>query len=150
MMDPIFKNRFNLKKDYENMHTNILPSLNDCGYCTIFKCTYCLKFSAKCGACEIRRCKNFTEFNKFKKKILFECDNPQITYYVRNFLVDYFSVSDLTKEFLKINLPEGKDPLYIHHDNISRIWYWNQLVTNEKIHYDLKGKKHCLKVIPDF
>ena len=79
--------------------------------------------------------------------MLLECDDPQISFYVRNFLVDYFSVSELTKEFFKINLPEGKDPLYIHHDNISRIWYCNQSVTNEKIHYDLKGKKRCLKVI---
>ena len=149
MMDPIFKDRFYLKKGYQNMHMNILPSLNDCGYCNIFRCAYCLKFSAKCGTCKIRRCKNCTKFNKFLKKY-FSNATIRKSYYVRNFLVDYFSVSDLTKEFFKINLPEGKDPLYIHHKNISRIWYWNQSVTNEKIPYGLKGKKHCLKVISDF
>ena len=97
-MDPIFKNRVDLKKEYDNMHKNILPSLIDCRYCNVLKCTYCLKFPAKCRTCKIRRYKNCSEFNKFKKKILFECDESQINYYVRNFFGDYFSVSELTKE----------------------------------------------------
>ena len=80
------------------MDKNIFPYLNDCGYCNVFKCRYCLKFSAKCGACKIRRCKNCSEFNKLKKMLL-ECGDPQISFYIRNFLVDYFSVHDLTKKF---------------------------------------------------
>ena len=142
-MDPIFKNRLDLKKEYDNMHKNILPSLNGCGYCNVFKCSYCLKFSAKCGACKIINC---SEFNKLKKMLL-ECGDPQISFYIRNFLVDYFSVHDLTKEFFKFNVPEGKEPLHIYDEKISKIWYCNQTVTNEKVHYNLKGKKRCLKVI---
>ena len=146
-MDPIFKNRFDLKKKIQHYaHKTILPSLNECSYCNVFKCGYCSKFSPKCGACKVRQCTNCSEFNK-SKKVLLQCDNPQISSYVRNFRSDYFLASNQIKEFFKFNVPEGKDPLYIYDEKISKTWHCNQTVTKEKTFYDLKGKKHCLKVI---
>lgn len=40
-MDPIFKNNKELKREYQNLCKNILPSLNTCGNCNKFKCDYC-------------------------------------------------------------------------------------------------------------
>ena len=45
MTDPIFKNRAELKKEYYFMIKEVLPSLNDCGYCGKIKCIYSKKFS---------------------------------------------------------------------------------------------------------
>ena len=104
-MDPFFKNKTDLKKEYQNLHKNILLLLNNCGNCNIFKCQYCLEFLGSCSLCIKKRWKNCTEFNK-SKDILLNCDDFQISCYVKNFLVGYFNLNDLTKEFFKIDISE--------------------------------------------
>ena len=95
-MDPIFKNKTDLKKEYKNLHKNILPTLNNCGNCNIFKCGYCLKFSVNCNTCIKKRCMKCVNFNK-SKDILLNCGDFQIAKNVKKFLVDYFGVNYLTK-----------------------------------------------------
>ena len=144
-MDPIFKNKTHLKKEYENLHKNILPILNECGNCNKFKCNYCLKFSVNCNLCIKTKCKNCYEFNK-SKDILLNCGIFQIELYVRNFLFDYFNTNDLTKEFFKMNISEKmqqKNPLYIYDGKIKKIFHYNQSCTNKKIQYEFKGHKRC-------
>ena len=96
-MDPIFKD-VTLKKEYENLHKNILPKLNNCGNCNIFKCEYCKKFSLNCQRCISKKCKYCHEFNK-SKDILLNSSNLQISWYISNFLIDYFSLSDFSNQF---------------------------------------------------
>ena len=144
-MDPIFKNKTDLKKEYENLHKNILPMLNECGNCNKFKCDYCLKFSVNCNLCIKTKCKNCHKFNK-SKDILLNCGIFQIERYVRNYLVDYFNMNELTKKYFKMNIPEEmqqKNPLYIYDGKIKEIFHYNQSCTNEKIQYEFKGNKRC-------
>ena len=97
-MDPIFKNNRELRKEYENLHKNILPSMNNCGYCNKFKYNYCIKFSINCSSCIRKKFKNCHEFNK-SKSILLNSSDLKILRYVSNFLTDYFSASDLSNHF---------------------------------------------------
>ena len=119
-MDPIFKNKTGLKKEYQNLHTNILPTLNNCGNCNNFKCEYCLKFSVNCSSCIKKWCGYCVDFNK-SKEILLNCGDFQIERYVGNFLVDYFGVNDLTKQFFKMDISEEvqKNP-FVH------LWWKNK------------------------
>ena len=79
--------------------------------------------------------------------ILLNCDDFQIARYVKNFLVDYFNLNGLTKEFFKIDISEEvqkkRNPLYVYDEKIKKIWQYNQSCTNEKIQYDFKGQKRC-------
>ena len=114
MTDPIFKNRAELKKEYYFMIKEVLPSLNDCGYCGKIKCIYSKKFSVNCSSC-INKCKNCFQFNK-SKDILINCDDDQISNYIKNFLIDYFNASDLTNYFLKMNITDEfkwKNPINV-------------------------------------
>ena len=88
--------------------------LHECGNCNQFKCKYCLKFSVNCNLCIKRKCKNCYEFNK-SKDILSNCGDVYIELYVRNFLVDYFNMNDLTKEFFKMNISEEMQKKKIHY-----------------------------------
>ena len=70
--------------------------------------------------CIKKRCTNCNEFNK-SKDILLNCSDFQIKHFVRNFLVDYFNVNDLTKEFFKMDISEEvqkKNSLYIYSGKI--------------------------------
>lgn len=114
-MDPNFKNK-ELKKEYENLHKNNLLTLNKCGNCNIFKCIYCTKFSVNCSSCLLWRCKTCTAFNKSKDILLNSVDGI-CACYVSNFLVDYFSVSDLSNDMFNMNIGDevrGKNALYIY------------------------------------
>ena len=67
---------------------------------------------------------------------MLNCSDFQIEHFVRNFLVDYFNVNDLTKEFFKMDISEEvqkKNPLYIYSGKIQKIWHYEQSSTNEKI-----------------
>ena len=92
-MDPIFKSNTELKKEYQILHKNILPSLNKCGNCSKFNCDYCLKFSVNCRSCIRQRCQNCFEFNR-SKDILINSSDLQVSWYV-NFLTDSFAASGL-------------------------------------------------------
>ena len=113
--------------------------------CNKFKCKHCLKFSINCNSCIKKRCKNFNEFNK-SKDLLFNCGIPQIENFVRNFLVDYFNLNDVAKEFFKMDISEEvqkKDPLYIYSEKIQKMFYYIDSNTNEKIQYNFNGNKRC-------
>ena len=98
MVDPIFENRTDLKREYRILIKNILPSLNDCGYCGKVKCIYSKKISVDCSYCK-NKCQNCHEFNK-SKDLLINCGDEQISNYIKKFLIDYFNASDLTNFFL--------------------------------------------------
>ena len=86
-MDPIFKNNAELKKEYQLLYKNILPSLNNRGNCNNFKYDYCLKFSVNCSSYIRDKCQNCFEFNR-SKDILINSTDVQISNYVSNFLTD--------------------------------------------------------------
>ena len=65
LLDRIFKNNTDLKKESRNM-VNDLPLLNHCGYREELKGKHCLTFSVNCGMCIRERCKNCFTFNKWK------------------------------------------------------------------------------------
>ena len=100
--------------------------MNNCGNCNNFKCKCCLKFSVNSSSCIKKRCRYCDDFNK-SKEILLNCGDFQIERYVRNFLVDYFSVNDLTKQFFKMDIFEEmqkkkkKNPLYLYDGKIKNI-----------------------------
>ena len=98
-MDPIFKNNIELKKEYKYLYKNILPTLNNCGDCNVFKCVYCSRFLVNCRMCLLWWCKNCTAFNKLKD-ILLNSGNKLVTGYVSNFLVDHFPYQTLVRNFL--------------------------------------------------
>ena len=65
LIDPIFKNNNEIKKEYLKM-VNDLPLLNKCGYCEKLKGRHCLNFSVNCGVCIRERCRNCYNFNRSK------------------------------------------------------------------------------------
>ena len=87
-------------------------------------------------------CKNCTAFNK-SKDILINSGSRRCAQYVSNFLINYFSVSDLSNEFFNMNINEKvreKDILFINDDsNIDNIDY--NLKNDKKVQYQLNGKK---------
>ena len=136
-MDPIFKNNAELKKEYQLLYKNILPSLNNCGNCNKFKCDYCLKFSVNCSSCIRDKCQNCFEFNR-SKDILINSTDVQISNYVSNFLTDYFNASELSNQFFKMNITEEvkeKDPLYIYSGKIKKMFCYKEEKTDKKIQH---------------
>ena len=62
-----------------------------------------------------------------------------------NFLIDYFSVSDLINEFFNINISEKvreKDILFINDDSNKNNIDFNKK-NDKKVQYQLNGKKRC-------
>ena len=62
-----------------------------------------------------------------------------------NFLIDYFSVSDLINEFFNINISEKvreKDILFINNDSNKNNIDFNKK-NDKKVQYQLNGKKRC-------
>ena len=65
--------------------------------------------------CRSVHCRNCFEFDN-SKDILLNSGNIQISWYVMNFLTDNFSVSEVTKNFLNIDLKmkyKKKSHLYL-------------------------------------
>ena len=124
---------------------SILPTLKKCVNCNIFKCKWCLKFSANCSLCRQKRCRVCCEFNK-SKDILINCSKRQISNYVSNFLTDYFLVSDTIAHFFNLSVSEEmkhKNPFFIYDGKIKKIWHYKQSATTEKIHCEFRGQKRC-------
>ena len=139
-MDPIFKNNAELKKKYQLLYKNILPSLNNCGNCNKFKCDYCLKFSVNCSSCIRDKCQNCFEFNR-SKDILINSTDVQISNYVSNFLTDYFNASELSNQFFKMKITEEvkeKDPLYIYSGKIKKMFRYKEEKTTIKFNINQK------------
>ena len=136
-MDPIFKNNAELKKEYQLLYKNILPSLNNRGNCNNFKYDYCLKFSVNCSSCIRDKCQNCFEFNR-SKDILINSTDVQISNYVSNFLTDYFNASELSNQFFKMNITEEvkeKDPLYIYSGKIKKMFCYKEEKADNKIQH---------------
>ena len=93
-MDLIFGECVQLKKEFEEL-LKILKDLNVCNFC--LKCTFNCKdyFKEKCKNCDL--------YLKIKD-ILLNCKNEVIVNYVKFFLSDYCKISEVSKEFFKIDL----------------------------------------------
>ena len=102
-MDPIFGKNKELLKEYHFLVNEILPSLNDCRFYGQLKCKFCPKFFVNCNMSKRHKCLNCHRFNK-SKDILINSGDDFVSNYVKNFLHDYFKVSDLTNYFLKMDI----------------------------------------------
>ena len=76
----------------------ILPSLNDCRFCGKLKC----KFFVNYNMCKRDKCLNCHRFNKSKDISINSGDD----FVLKNFLLDYFKVSDLTNYFSKMDISQ--------------------------------------------
>lgn len=103
VMDSIFGNNKDLKNKYRNLLNTVLPNLNNCNYCEVFKCSYCSKYSITCNLCRAMRCKNCAAFNK-AKDILLNSGNHVVSNFVSNFLAVYLSMSELSAKFFNVNI----------------------------------------------
>lgn len=65
----IFKSEF-LKKEFDELVNQLLPSLNECVNCGNICCQYCQKFSATCSFCRKERCRNCCTFEISKEFLL--------------------------------------------------------------------------------
>ena len=92
-----------MKREFYELVEKILPSLNECGNCNVFKCAYCFKFSVNWQSCRLSRCKNCTDFHRSKEILTNNCDDYSKEY-VANFLTDYFKISDVTADFLNLSI----------------------------------------------
>ena len=101
-MDLIFGECVQLRKEFEEL-LKILRDLNDCNFCLKEKCKNCRKYTFNCKDCFKEKCKNCDLYLK-TKDILLNCKNKVIVNYVKIFLSDYCKISEITKEFFKIDL----------------------------------------------
>ena len=131
------------------MYSDVLLKLNNCGNCNVFKCIYCSRFSVNCRMCLLWRCKNCTPFNK-SKDILINSGNKLVAGYVSNFLVDYFSILDISQKFFNLDISnkvKEENVLYIydesrlHEKNYSTILYEKEKEAKKKLTFNLKKKK---------
>ena len=102
-MENIFGSDRDLKNEYQNLLNNILPKLNHCNNCEVFKCSYFSRYSITCNLCRAMRCRNCAAFNK-SKDILLNSGNLVVSNFVSNFLADYLSMSELSAKFFDINI----------------------------------------------
>ena len=146
-MELIFGNEKELIKEYKFLINEVLPSLNACNFCNKLKCKYCKKKSVNCNMCRKDICLNCKKFDK-SKDILINSDNKIISDYVKNFLYEFFSISDLSISFLNFNIDVNNSK------NINDISVFGQLIKSnnfpkkeEKIFY-CKSKKirHYCKI----
>ena len=93
-MDLIFGECVQLKKEFEEL-LKILKDLN------VFN--FCLKYTFNCKDYFKEKCKNCDLYLKIKD-ILLNCKNAVIVNYAKIFLSDYCKISEVSKEFFKIDL----------------------------------------------
>ena len=101
-MDLIFSECIQLRKEFEIL-LKILRDLNDCNFCLKEKCKNCRKYTFNCKDCFKEKCKNRDLYLK-TKNIFLNCKSKVIVNYVKNLLSDYCKISEVTKEFFKIEL----------------------------------------------
>ena len=77
--------------------------LNDCNFCNKLKCKYCKNYTVNCNICRTETCFNCKRFNK-SKDILINSNNKIISDYIKNFLYDFFSISDFSISFFNLNI----------------------------------------------
>ena len=75
-MAKIFKTKI-LENEFNELIYKIIPSLNECGNCGIFKCCDCFKFSINCDRCRLWKCKNCEMFKIAKDHLFEKCSNQQ-------------------------------------------------------------------------
>ena len=149
-MDPIFGKKKDLRKEYQILVNEILPSLNDCQYCNQLKCKYCSQFSVNCNKCKRDRCFKCHRFNK-SKDILINCGDFFVSNYVQDFLHDYFKMSDLSNYFLKIDINpivKEKDPTeVVKFDNKKLESLTRKKEENRIFYFKSKKYRHYCKLI---
>ena len=106
------------------------------------------KISVNCNMCRSTRCRNCFEFNK-SKDILLNSSNTQVSWYVLNFLADYFSVNEVTKKFLNIDLNaevQEKNIVYVYDGSIKNyVYYKNKEADKQKYTYQINRRKRHYK-----
>lgn len=139
-----------LKREFEELVNEIIPSLADCRRCEKFCCFYCKKFAVTCTRCRNERCKNCCKFES-SLKILLENGNETSKQYVANFVDDFFSIGDIAAKFFNLNVcsieQRKKDRINFvksyAKSSKCRTQIVNQSLKNtQKIQYGFKGKKH--------
>ena len=90
-MSQIFKSEC-IEKEFIEFYQTIIPNLNNCNSCGIFKCRYCFVYQYNCCMCRIMRCKNCQLF-KNSRDLLFEKCSIDQWRYIANFVHDLFNVS---------------------------------------------------------
>lgn len=142
-MDPIFRNDTQLKKECKKLINEILPSLNICGNCNCFKCQYCSKFSVSCSFCISSRSRICVEFSKTKDTLI-NSNNAYVSIFITDFLIDYFRISDISKEFFKLEIDERlheKNPLILNNEKNKSTINYKKEKESKKIVFQFKGKK---------
>lgn len=133
-----------MKREFYELVEKILPSLNECGNCNVFKCAYCFKFSVNWQSCRLSRCKNCTDFHRSKEILTNNCDDYSKEY-VANFLTDYFKISDVTADFLNLSISSStvkeKKYFFKRKRNCKKNTDYVQKFDNE-VNYIVKGRKH--------
>lgn len=89
-----------MKKEFEYSYEILIPSLNVCGNCGIFKCFYCKKFTASCTLCKNEKCRSCFKY-KNAVDFFYERCNHEHWNYICNFLHDLFNVSWISRWYFK-------------------------------------------------
>ena len=97
--------------------------------------------------CRKNICFNCKKFDK-SKDILINSDNKIISDYVKNFLYEFFSISDLSISFFNLNIDVNNSK------NITNIEVFNQLIKSNNFpkkkvkvfHYKSKKFRHYCKI----
>ena len=93
-----------LQKEFNEFTKDILPSVLSCGLCQKLSCMWHSKFDVSCVHCRKSQCKNCKMFS-ISKKTLLDHSSKETVDYLRNFICDFFKISD---ESIKTFFPEIK------------------------------------------
>ena len=141
-MELIFRSEKELIKEYKYLVTDVLPSLDDCNFCNKLKCKYWKNYTVNCNMCRTETCFNCKRFNNSNNKIISD--------YIKNFLYNFFSISDFSISFFNLNINVNNS------NNITNIDVFNNSIKSkdvlkkEKKFFYYKSKKfrhYCKKKV---
>ena len=134
-----------LKKEFDDFYQRLIPSLNSCENCGIFKCSYCIRFTVSCSLCRRDRCKKCFAYKNSINFFLENCSEEQWDY-ICNFVHDLLNVSWMTcwyfKDLKPINSSIRQTSFIISNDprkNLNRV---NNNNNNKSIYYLIGNRKY--------
>ena len=123
--------------------------LNDCNFCNKLKCKYCKNYTVNCNICRTETCFNCKRFNK-SKDILINSNNKIISDYIKNFLYDFFSISDFSISFFNLNINVNNSKNITNIDVFNNSIKSKDVLKKEKKFFYYKSKKfrhYCKKKV---
>ena len=105
-----------LQSEFKRLYSVLLPSLNQCGSCSMTKCFDCQNFDITCNDCKAKRCTACVKF--FNTLVFFYLNATKYQWnYICNFLHDVFRLDKVTR----VNFKDVSTPISFSISEIEKL-----------------------------